>query len=45
MVSAPTGGIRKLRLDELTRDVIIENNTIYGGGYPRGFIIEGQVKE
>ncbi|QMT39930.1 right-handed parallel beta-helix repeat-containing protein [Neisseria shayeganii] len=42
VTTAPTGGIRKLRLDDMSRDIVVENNTIYGGGYPRGYTEHGK---
>ncbi|MDO4699198.1 MAG: right-handed parallel beta-helix repeat-containing protein [Moraxella sp.] len=44
-VVSPTGGIRKLWLDSMSRDITVENNTIYGGGYPRGYRENGQIIE
>ncbi|MDO4777864.1 MAG: right-handed parallel beta-helix repeat-containing protein, partial [Cardiobacteriaceae bacterium] len=45
VVTSPSGGIRKLWLDDMSRDIVVENNTIYGGGYPRGYIEHGKLIE
>ncbi|TWV82414.1 Ig-like domain-containing protein [Moraxella sp. VT-16-12] len=45
VAGGPTGGIRKLRLDDMSRDIVVENNTIYGGGYPHGYTEHGKLIE